>query len=176
MEKENRYKGIRTVHPNRLTPKGIVILILIGILLLALALYFIPWPERMELQMNGAKVDTQGNVITEGEIVVEGWRYHYLFQSDKFRLTKIELPGVKIKWIVDVQGDSGFSPWPRELISTGLCFLVQNDDYWRPDIITTEDYDFVVIHEYRNNYVFIGTAEGTPDYVQILDRCYLLED
>ena len=42
MENENRHNEIRTVHPNRLTPKGIVILVVIGIFLLALALYLIP--------------------------------------------------------------------------------------------------------------------------------------
>ena len=176
MENENRHNEIRTVHPNRLTPKGIVILVVIGIFLLALALHLIPWPERMELHMNGAKVDKQGNVITEGEIVVEGWRYHYLFQSDKFRLTKIELPGVDVNWIGEPQGDTGFYYYPVNLIKAGAYISMEGTDPGFIDIITTENYSFLAIYQHHKGYVFIGTAEGTPDYALILDRCYLLED
>lgn len=189
-----KYKQVNVVHPEDVgVPKGIMSdspqesapspafrgsiwpLVIIALIILALALYFVPWPERMELSMDGAKVDKQGNVITEGEIVVEGWQYHYLFQSDKFRLTKIELPGVEVKSIIEVQGDSGFYPWFRDLISAGVCFGVQGDDYWTSNIITTESYDFLAIYKIGSSYVFIGAAEGTPNYAEILDRCGLLE-
>lgn len=166
---------MRSVHPNRLTPKGIAILAVIGLLLLALGLYFLPWPERVELRMNGAKVDRQGNAITEGEIIFEGWRYHYLFQSDKFKLTKVDLPDVQIGSIIDAQGDTGFYPSIGDTIRCIVGFWVPKDGLWHARVFTTENYDYLVIYEDDGN-IFVASALEMPDYAQILDACYLLEE
>lgn len=149
-----------------------VILLIISIL----AVCFLPWPERVELCMDGAKVDKQGNVITEGKIVVEGWQYHYLFQSEKFSPTKIELPGVEIGWFKEVQGDSGFTYWPVDLMRAIAAISIEGTEPGIIQIFTTENYNFLTIYPQSGNYSFVGTAEGIPDYVEILERCHLLKD
>ena len=125
--------------------------------------------------MQGAEVDAQGNVIAAGELLIEGWRYHYLFRNEKFHPTNIALPGAEVKWIHEIQGDSGFHPWLRDHIRAVLAFTLQNGENWLGSIITTEDYDFAVIHDpgYKNMYV--GIVDGSTDYSGLLEQCGLLK-
>lgn len=182
MEQENRFEGIRTVHPNRLKPQGIVILCLIGVLLLGLALYHIPLPERVELVMRGGEVDAQGNEVAAGAIIVEGWRYRYLLQEDRLQLNHLELPNFKIgdPW------DTGTAPafyavkyMPDDVRMTHAAIWTlpkEKFDFTTFWIFTTDEYDFFVFYSAESNRIFVGSPYGTPDYVQILDKCMLLEE
>lgn len=181
MYQEDRYAGIRTVHPNRLKPRGIFILCLIGILLFFLALYHIPWPERVELEMYGAEVDAQGNELATGIMVIEGWRYHYLFQDDRLQLTHLELPNFEAgdPW------DTGTAPYfypvkyqPDDLRMTHSVLWVSDalDDFVSFWVYTTEEYGHFVFYSAASGRIFIGTAIDNPDYAGILDWCGLLEE
>ena len=178
MKEENRYEGIRTVHPNRLKPRGMVILCLIGVLLLGLALYYIPWPERVEFHSTGAELDRTGNIIAEGDYVVEGWRYHYLFKSDEFRLTHLQLPNVEL-------GEPDDFSWTISPFWTGTTVESTHSVLWNSelldiehiDIWTTSSYDFFVIMPCDGTErLYIGTEEGSEVYRDILEMCWLLED
>lgn len=92
METQNRYEGIRTVHPNRLTPLGIAILAVIAIVLILLLLYFFPRPIYIDLTMNGAEVTKDGTVSETGDIVIKARLDDYLFKIDEFYLTGLQLP------------------------------------------------------------------------------------
>jgi len=178
MNQENCFEGIRTVHPNRLTPKGIVILVVIGILLLALALYLIPWPERVSFRTTGAEIDRYGNVKGEGEYVVEGWRYHFLFKRDEFRLTHLQLPNIELGEPDDYS--STISPFSQNSnVETTHCVLWNSKQQKIEPIRiwTTSNFDFFVIMPiHSNERLFIGAEEGLEAYLEILEMCWLLED
>ena len=85
---------MRKFRRNPLIPKKIAILAAIAIVLIFLFLYFLSWPTKIEFTAPGAEVDSNGNVITSGTMVIQGWKYNYLFRDDLFRLTRLELPGL----------------------------------------------------------------------------------
>lgn len=63
-------------------------------LLLFCILYFIPWPTRINIEIEGAEISQDGDVIVPGTVVIEGWELHYLFKDNKIVLDALTLPGV----------------------------------------------------------------------------------
>lgn len=66
--------------------KRIILVILVIALLVAALLYFVPWPTRVNLTLNAAKLDSNGEVIEQFTMVIEGWRLDYLFQPDQLNV------------------------------------------------------------------------------------------
>lgn len=56
------------------------------ILLLALALYLIPMPTRIDLVLDAVKVDAEGNELGTFQIQLAGFRYDYLFQKSRLNI------------------------------------------------------------------------------------------
>ena len=62
---------------------GILMSVIAVILLLALALYFIPLPSRVQLTLNATKIDGEGKELGTVQIVMAGYKFDYLFQPDR---------------------------------------------------------------------------------------------
>lgn len=169
MENKNRYEGIRTVHPNRLTKRGVTILTIIGILLLAFALYYLPWPTHIQYSMPGAEVDLEGNVIDSGVMVIEGWVYNYLFQRDQFKLTHLELPNHQVGQIYDFSYYLG-KMYPYSVYMT-YAWIEFSEDAYSTDYIThiflTEDRSCWCIEV--ADQIYVGTTVPNADYDEIMD-------
>lgn len=62
---------------------GILLSVIAVILLLALALYFIPLPTRVGLTLEATKLDSEGNELGTVQIKMSGYKFDYLFQLDR---------------------------------------------------------------------------------------------
>lgn len=60
--------------------------IFLSMVLLVLCLCFLPWPTRIDLTLPGGKISTEGVLIQEGTIQLEGWQYNYLFRQDQMKV------------------------------------------------------------------------------------------
>ena len=67
----------------------IVFLAILIIVSICLGIYFIPFPQRVQLVMYGAEVDVEGKVVDSGRMSIDGWIYHYLIQPDAFVLSDL---------------------------------------------------------------------------------------
>ena len=52
------------------------------VLLIAAALYFIPWPTPVNLTLTAVKLDADGNEIGTFPVTIKGVKKNYLFQED----------------------------------------------------------------------------------------------
>ena len=55
------------------------------------ALYFIPWPTRVDATFNAKLVYSGGNELEIGKVSVSGWKYNYLFKDTMLDID-IDLP------------------------------------------------------------------------------------
>lgn len=167
---ENKYEGIRSVHPNRLKPRGVAILAVIGILLLALALYYLPWPTHIQCSMPGAEVDLEGNVIASGVMGIEGWVYNYLFQHDEFKLTHLELPNRQVGQIYDLSYFLGKMYPYSDIYMTNarieLSEYTSKNDYTAHIFLSEDQSCWVTVVTGR---IFVGTTTPNADYDEIMD-------
>lgn len=62
---------------------GILMSVIAVILLLALAIYFIPVPTRIELTLDATKIDSEGKELGTVQIIMTGYKFDYLFQPDR---------------------------------------------------------------------------------------------
>lgn len=70
--------------------------ILIAVIVLTLAVCNLPWPTRMDLSMNAAVVTTDGEVLQEGTLKVQGWILDYLFKQDTLQFTSVNILGSEV--------------------------------------------------------------------------------
>lgn len=62
--------------------KGFILIIIV--VLLAAALYFVPFPARINTDLSGWEMNTADEVVVNGiTVMLNGWRLHYLFKQDK---------------------------------------------------------------------------------------------
>lgn len=66
---------------------------MICIAFVAVALYFIPWPTRIDMEMSCSEVTQDGDVLTEGTFTLRGWQLNYLFKEDRITVESLTLPG-----------------------------------------------------------------------------------
>lgn len=170
-----------------------VTIVLIVFLLLALALYFVPWPRCIEFRSTCVEVDRQGNILSdEGEIIFEGTYYHYLFQRDTFQLTHLELPSVEV--ISTIEYSNGppcvlDSPKGYDFIWTVCSFEAPNPSATSRKtetkfaaFFTHPDFSYLVFEYSDNNQesiparYFVTTGEDDPNPVDMLKEfCLYLE-
>lgn len=107
----------------------IVIYCLICILLIAAALYHIPWPTRINSEFNSTLVFTDGSEMGIGKVTVCGWQFDYLFQSGKIDVD-ISFPE-EYDWFQPENHNFSFFydlPWVSDCpYIVSECFLVQRD-------------------------------------------------
>lgn len=162
-------------------------LIVSALLILALILYFVPLPKPISVQLPGAEVDKDGNIIALGEIVLEGIYFSYLFQKDRFRLEHLELPNVEsITPVPFSNGDPTIMDGPLEtddFIWTNVAIHIP--DRGESDmlemvhfttIFTRPDFKHFLlsISQGDSSMYYIGTEEPSPVYRQILEGFYIV--
>lgn len=156
-------------------PMIVLILIILG-----LVLWLVPYPERVELVMHGGEVDRQGNELVSGDIVLKGWRYHYLFREDRFKTTYLELPGFEIydAWDNEAYIIYHMKPLPEDLRQIPIVVWTKPayEAFDSIFLFTTDDYDFLTFLVPSTKQLFVGSTEQIPDYDIILDKCMLLYD
>lgn len=77
--------------------KRIITIVLIVVVLIGALLYFIPWPTRVNLSLNAAKLDKDGNAVGNSTITIKGVMLDYLFQEDCLNVSIY--PFDNFKWI-----------------------------------------------------------------------------
>lgn len=194
-----KYKQVNVVHPedvgvprklmsdipqeanssNTFSKSKLPIIVFV-LIILGLILWLVPYPERVELVMHGGEVDRQGNELVSGDIVLKGWRYHYLFQEDRFKATYLELPGFEIYdvWNNEANIIYHMKPLPEDLRQIHIVVWTKPayEDSDSIYIFTTDDYDFLTFLVPNTKQLFVGSTEQVTDYVQILNKCMLLYD
>lgn len=154
---------------NPLKTRLIFIFAVISILLIALALYYLPLPTQVAYTLHGAEVDRDGNVINSGTLVIQGRIYDYLFQTDKFQLTHLELPGYQVGTVYE-------SSYPL------FEMTPMQGNYHTYALIELPEYPFVTDHQTNILFsedhscwivavmgrVFVGTTVRDPNYAQIM--------
>ena len=63
----------------RITLRWVLVLLLV----LGCILYFVPWSTPVDLTLDAAKLDQNGNVIGTAQITINGKRLDYLFQKNR---------------------------------------------------------------------------------------------
>lgn len=65
-----------------------ILLILCAILVVALALWFVPFPQRVQFTMEGGAYTEEKELLTNKvSVTVDGWYLHYLFRGNTLRAT-----------------------------------------------------------------------------------------
>lgn len=162
--------------------KRILCIILVAIIL-GIALYFIPWRTEIRIHTTGAEVDSQGNILTEGEFVLEGWHCNYLFQQDTFEITSLELPNI---------GQPNFQIRGQQIMITdgknipsGTVFYSIYAFFYDPDTNGAEsakicfplDFQYALFRLGDNSpgsRIFVTTGSDDPSPVEMLKEFYLL--
>ena len=157
---------MRKFRRNPLIPKKIAILAAIAIVLIFLFLYFLAWPTKIEFTAPGAEVDSNGNVITSGTMVIQGWKYNYLFRDDLFRLTRLELPGLDAVSVLRLNYPLyEMYPAPGNYRTFALIVIGQRD--YSTDIYFSEDQSRWLI--VAGERIFAGTTAQNAGYGKIMD-------
>ena len=75
----------------------ITLIVSVVLLLLGALLYYIPWPSRVNVSLDAAKVDQVGNIVGNTTITIKGLYMNYLFQEDSL---EVEIyPFDDLRWI-----------------------------------------------------------------------------
>ncbi len=180
MENENRHNEIRTVHPNRLTPMGIIIIVLVGVMLLGLAVHHIPIPRQIDVLLPGAEVTKEGTVIKDGVISLEGIYYDYLFQDDRFNATNLELPNIEVDSMIEFSNGHPHvinGPMEADFIWTTLGFYTPNSiDSNFANVFTHSDFNYMllIITGQSEPRYYIASGPNDPSYLEILQEFYII--
>ena len=65
-------------------------------LIIVLLLYFVPFPTRINLEVDGMQVKTSGELKKDVTITMEGWRLNYLFKTDELKLKLLEIDDTEL--------------------------------------------------------------------------------
>lgn len=163
-----------------------IITVLIVLLILALAMYFVPCPRFIEFRSNCVVVDRQGNVLSdEGEIFLKGIYYHYLFQEDTFQLTDLELPTVDVIKPLDDRCAIHDAPRGYDFIWIPCGFLY-TDPNGKPDdvdlefanIFTHPDFPYLIFQygDMNTGKYFVSTNTNAPTPVEMLKEFCLYQE
>ena len=77
--------------------KRIIIIVLAVCLFIGALLYFVPWITRVNLTLDAVKLDSDGNVVGNTTITIQGVMLDYLFQKDSLDVSIY--PFDNIKWV-----------------------------------------------------------------------------
>lgn len=74
----------------------IICIALCAVILVGLGLYFIPWRTNIKLEMYGAVVTEDGEVVYTTQVKISGTKDTYLFKKDRYNVS-LSLPESTIK-------------------------------------------------------------------------------
>lgn len=63
-----------------------IISIICAVAIVLLLLYFVPFPTRIDLDVEGMQVDQDGAFVANVDITLDGWRLNYLFKDDALKV------------------------------------------------------------------------------------------
>lgn len=144
-------------------------LIIISILVMAIILSCLFSSAKVAYTLRGAEVDLEGNVMETGTLSIEGRMDHRLFETRRFRLTGLELPGCQVGAIYE-------SAYPLyEMINmpgnyhtfASIELLEYSSAASPTDIFFSEDHDLWIISVMGR--IFVGTTDHDPNYAQIME-------
>lgn len=145
-------------------------LIIISILVISFTFFILSSPRKIACTLRGAEVDLEGNVMETGTLSIEGRMDHRLFETRRFRLTGLELPGCQVGAIYE-------SAYPLyEMINMPGNYhtfaSIELAEYSfatvsSTDIFFSEDHDLWIISVMGR--IFVGTTDQNPNYAQIME-------
>ncbi|MBQ8768396.1 MAG: hypothetical protein IJZ15_01930 [Oscillospiraceae bacterium] len=139
----------------------ITVSILLAAVLIAAALYFIPWPTRIDKTLTMTKLDAEGNELGDFDVHITGKKLNYIFQEDRY-LLKID----SFDNIEDIQTADGTSVNGKDI--TGTMSYFGQDQGKDCRLLLLEGYDRSKGLTYVSMYFcFLGDFENF-DEVSIL--------
>lgn len=122
--------------------KRIIIIVLVVSLLIGALLYFVPWPTRVDLTLDAAKLDQDGNVVSNTTITIKGVMLDYLFRKDSLDVSIY--PFDNHKWV----RLTNYSNENRKGVihpHSGECVKVYcyTSEYSFCDLLFTKDFKYV---------------------------------
>lgn len=142
-------------------------------LLTGAALYFLPWPTRIDMQLHGTLVSEDGQEQSMGTFSIRGWKLNYLFQEDKVDLD-ISLPEeYGWQYVQNTNGsfqyNSMFDMAVPYIVSTCPMVTVGNQHVGH-FALSTEEGLFVIYNKAKPDApYFIGSVSSDRDASDIME-------
>lgn len=99
-----------------------IVTVVVSLLLAAGAICYLAFPTRINLEMPCAELDEDGNLVSEGMLVLKGWKYDYLLKTDRFQLEEIQVPGLTIV-------EQNFASGPISMAQSASCWNISTAVY-----------------------------------------------
>ena len=145
--------------------------ILMVVLLIAAALYFIPFPVEVDMELQGAVVSADGEILEQVDITIKGEKLYYLFQEDEVQL-RIETTSDDWMFPSAASGGSSYKdpyadyPYMTVYTTTGNP---QTDLGWGGYALDMEDGYFLAGRWNDPSKFLIGTTGAGLEPASILD-------
>jgi hypothetical protein len=141
---------------------------LIIILCLILLVLTLPFPSRIDFQMDAVEITANGEISSKGSISIQGWRLHYLLREfDEMLLRKIQVFDLEFG---ELEGNDSpvweyIEPFS---ISRFYEFDTKAGQFYDIVLGLDQDKQFCVI-EAKDRY-FVGSVEADANYFSILQQ------
>lgn len=158
------------------TIKAIVIIV-VSLLLAAGAVCYLAFPTQINLEMPCAELDEDGNLVSEGTLVLKGWKYDYLLKQDEFQLDDIKVPGLAIpKQNSSPAPIFSASSAPNWYISTAVYLSLGNRFYPLTLVLSCEkDWCIIKISGIHTQY-FVASIHEDYDPLALLTQYFDLSE
>lgn len=152
-------------------------------LLIVLCIAFIlacqlPWPTRYDLSMHGAEITPEGAVIQEGDILISGWRLHYLFRYDEMAFKKLQFPNITFPEILTNKRDINNGQIYEALSDSydtvfTIVYLPEQNEFTSIQFFLSKEGDWCVIQVDFNgsDRYFAGSLQEDFDPAALLELC-----
>lgn len=159
----------------------ITVSILLAAVLIAAALYFVPWPTRIDKTLTMTKLDADGNELGTFDVHFTGEKLNYLFQEDRYVLEIDDfdsLRGVKISDTGDLRTGGIISRFGKEHGREFLRLFFGGNgapgdafDWAIMDLLFTKELDCIALTCYYNGkkWSYVTSLSGnysTPEIVE----------
>ena len=141
------------------------------LLITCICLCLIPKRAKLDLQFHAVKITEDGEVMGQGEIVVQGWEINYLFKKDSYRLTRVQF----LSDVYSTEGDYTFSSLKNTLpydTYFGHIYHEYDNRYHSITLYHHPEKEWTVVQIDKGNgdtaYV-IGSNNEDFDYYAIFD-------
>lgn len=152
--------------------RRIITLCLVAVVIISLALYYIPWVSRFSLDLNAAKLDKNGNIIGNTTISISGKLENYLFRKDS--LSAMFEPFDGLNWVELTENTN--------LNRTGILYNYSKDclivncytAYGSCDLIFTKDFKYVVLFRQDNmesntSCYYVASADASVPIEEVIN-------
>ena len=148
------------------TPKRIITLIVIIAVLIGALLYFVPWPTRVNLTLDAAKLDQNGNVVDNVTITINGVRLNYLFREDSLDVNIYPFDNftwVTLSYYANKKRTGVILPHSGDCVKIH-CSASDPSSEFPPfcELLFTEDFKYVafVADRSESNIYYVASKDG----------------